>query len=61
LISEREKMPFEVTPFLPFLAYYKKPDTSAPVAQPTKAEAKSQADPNQATPVQRDPQPQPQQ
>ena len=61
LISEREKMPFEVTPFLPFLAYYKKPGTSVPAAQPTKAEAKSQADPNQATPVQRDPQPQPQQ
>jgi hypothetical protein len=62
LINEREKMPFAVTPFQPFLSYYKKPDASAPSTQPAKADvAKSQADPNQSTPVHQDPQPQPQQ
>jgi len=62
LISQREKMPFEVTPFLPFLTYYTKP--GANVSQPaatkqdvakTQPPAASPAPAQQATP----PQPQP--
>jgi hypothetical protein len=37
LLSAREKMPFEVTPFMPFLTRYQKPGTGIS-ADPTKAE-----------------------
>jgi hypothetical protein len=45
LISEREKMPFEVTPFQPFLTYYK-PGTGngAPATDNKSAVAKTQPD-----------------
>ncbi|MFZ0736236.1 MAG: hypothetical protein WCA98_10255 [Candidatus Acidiferrales bacterium] len=61
LFSEREKMPFEVTPFAPFLTYYTKAAVEAP--PPAKADvAKTQPDVAQPVPAQpQDPQPQPQQ
>jgi len=31
LLSAREKMPFEVTPFMPFLTRYQKPGEGTPV------------------------------
>jgi hypothetical protein len=37
LLSAREKMPFEVTPFMPFLTRYQKPGTGI-TADPTKAD-----------------------
>jgi hypothetical protein len=37
LLSAREKMPFEVTPFMPFLTRYQKPGTGIS-ADPTKAD-----------------------
>jgi len=37
LLSAREKMPFEVTPFMPFLTRYQKPG-SIISADPTKAD-----------------------
>jgi len=43
LISEREKMPFEVTPFLPYLSYY----STSPAA--ATADAKPEAKPAEAT------------
>jgi hypothetical protein len=60
LISEREKMPFEVTPFLPFLTYYSNNGSSIQAGEQTKSDAKTQSEAttqSQAT----DPQPQTQQ
>jgi len=37
LLSAREKMPFEVTPFMPFLTRYEKPGSSL-TADPAKAD-----------------------
>jgi hypothetical protein len=37
LLSAREKMPFEITPFMPFLTRYQKPGTGIS-AEPTKAD-----------------------
>ena len=37
LLSAREKLPFEVTPFMPFLTHYQKPSTGVAV-DPTKAD-----------------------
>ena len=37
LLSAREKMPFEITPFMPYLTRYQKPGTGAS-AEPTKAD-----------------------
>jgi len=37
LLSAREKMPFEVTPFMPFLTHYQKPGSGI-TADPTKAD-----------------------
>jgi len=37
LLSAREKMPFEVTPFMPFLTHYQKPGSGV-TADPTKAD-----------------------
>jgi hypothetical protein len=61
LISEREKMPFEVTPFLPYLTYYSNTPASsqADKSDAKPAEATTQqpaADPE----PQAQPQPQPQ-
>src|SRR5271169_3313660 len=45
LLSAREKMPFEVTPFMPFLTRYQKPGTAV-TADPAKADlAKKQQQP----------------
>jgi hypothetical protein len=44
LISAREKMPFEVTPFLPFLTFYQKPGAVTSGAPPKPDVAKSQVD-----------------
>jgi len=41
LTSAREKMPFEVTPFMPFLTYYEKPGAPA-AADPAKADVAKQ-------------------
>jgi hypothetical protein len=50
LLSAREKMPFEVTPFMPFLTRYQKPGTSV-TADPAKADlAKKQQQPQQQQP-----------
>jgi hypothetical protein len=48
LLSAREKMPFEVTPFMPFLTRYQKP-SSGVVADPAKADLakKDQQQPHQ--------------
>jgi hypothetical protein len=47
LLSAREKMPFEVTPFMPFLTRYQKPGASV-TADPAKADlAKKQQQPRQ--------------
>ena len=45
LYSAREKMPFEVTPFLPFLTRYQKPGMALP-ADPAKADV-AKKDPTQ--------------
>jgi hypothetical protein len=60
LISEREKMPFEVTPFLPYLTYYS--NSPAASTADTKADAKPAEATTQppATEQQAQPQPQPQ-
>jgi hypothetical protein len=44
LISAREKMPFEVTPFLPFLTYYQKPGAVTTETTSKPDVAKSQVD-----------------
>ena len=60
LLSAREKMPFEVTPFMPFLTRYQKPGSSVS-ADPAKADlAKKEQQPDQPQP-QAQPQAQPQQ
>ena len=63
LISAREKMPFEVTPFLPFLTYYQKPGATTAGAPPKPDVAKTQIDVPQppADAPQQQPQPQQQQ
>ena len=55
LISEREKMPLGLTPFLPYLTYY---SASGTVQTSERADAKAQ--PEAAQPQAADPQPQPQ-
>jgi hypothetical protein len=48
LYSAREKMPFEVTPFMPFLTRYQKPGSTPTAADPSKADlAKKQSQPSQ--------------
>jgi hypothetical protein len=48
LYSAREKMPFEVTPFMPFLTRYQKPGAATNAADPSKADlAKKQQQPAQ--------------
>jgi len=60
LLSAREKMPFEVTPFMPFLTRYQKPGSNVS-ADPAKADlAKKEQQPAQPQP-QAQPQLQPQQ
>ena len=50
LLSSREKMPFEVTPFMPYLTRYEKTDTTIS-ADPAKANlAKKDAQPSQSQP-----------
>jgi hypothetical protein len=39
LISEREKMPFEVTPFMPYLTIYAAPGTATQTAEQVKPSA----------------------
>jgi hypothetical protein len=56
LYSAREKMPFEVTPFMPFLTRYQKPGSTVS-ADPAKADL---AKKDQQTPQQQQPPPQPQ-
>ena len=48
LLSAREKMPFEVTPFMPFLTRYQKPGSNI-TADPVKADLAKQ---NQQQPQQ---------
>jgi hypothetical protein len=55
LYSAREKMPLEVTPFMPYLTWYEKPSASTTAGDPTKADVAKQQ------PQRRQPQPQPQQ
>ena len=43
LLSAREKMPFEVTPFMPFLTRYQKPGATVTV-DATKADVAKQQD-----------------
>ena len=43
LLSAREKMPFEVTPFMPFLTRYQKPGAGV-TADATKADVAKQQD-----------------
>jgi hypothetical protein len=43
LLSAREKMPFEVTPFMPYLTRYQKPGATLP-ADATKADMAKQQD-----------------
>jgi hypothetical protein len=38
LLSAREKMPFEVTPFMPYLSRYQSPDEAVAAADPAKAD-----------------------
>lgn len=45
LLSAREKMPFEVTPFMPFLTRYQSPSDAA-AADPTKADLAKKRNPN---------------
>jgi hypothetical protein len=52
LLSAREKMPFQVTPFEPFLTRYEKPGTQV-TADPSKADVAKQV---QASPTQAQPQ-----
>ncbi len=63
LISEREKMPFEVTPFMPYLTYYEAPGTTKPPAtSPQTGGGAAGSDPPPAQPAQTpesQPQPQP--
>jgi hypothetical protein len=50
LLSAREKMPFEVTPFMPYLTRYQRP-SSGVAADPAKADlAKQQDQPQQQQP-----------
>ena len=46
LLSAREKMPFEVTPFMPFLTRYQKPGTGV-MADPAKADLAKKDQPQQ--------------
>ena len=49
LLSEREKMPFEVTPFEPYLTFYTTPRVGVQAADPTKPDVvKPHTDPTQA-------------
>lgn len=57
LISEREKMPFEVTPFMPYLAYYAKPEAAPPVAPPVKGDVAKTEKSQPQTPPQQQPDP----
>jgi hypothetical protein len=57
LISEREKMPFEVTPFLPYLTYYSNTPASS---QADKTDAKPAEATTQQPAAEPQPQPQPQ-
>ena len=62
LISAREKMPFEVTPFLPFLTFYQKPGAVTTTTSPKPDVAKSQIDlPQPPADAPQPSQPQPQQ
>ncbi len=55
LASEREKMPFEVTPFMPYLTFYTSPSAATQTTDPTKPDtASAHTDPTRA------PAPQPQ-
>ncbi|MGB0034177.1 MAG: hypothetical protein WBP79_01730 [Candidatus Acidiferrales bacterium] len=47
LYSAREKMPFEVTPFMPFLTRYQKPGDGTFTADPAKADLAKKAQPGQ--------------
>jgi len=47
LLSPREKMPFEVTPFMPYLTRYQKPGTVPPVTTPKADVAKKDQEPAQ--------------
>jgi len=65
LISEREKMPLGLTPFLPYLTYYSNTNGTQQAGDPAKAEAKAQAEATTQPPAsepqpQAQPQPQPQ-
>jgi hypothetical protein len=60
LISEREKMPFEVTPFLPYLTYYSNNGSSIQAGEQTKSDAKTQSEATTQSQA-ADPQPQTQQ
>ena len=46
LLSAREKMPFEVTPFMPYLTRYEKP-SSGVAADPAKADLAKQQEQRQ--------------
>jgi len=62
LISAREKMPFEVTPFLPFLTFYQKPGAVTTGTPPKPDVAKTQVDlPQPPADAPQPSQPQPQQ
>lgn len=54
LYSAREKMPFEVTPFMPYLTRYQQPTSGAVPGDATKADAASR--PQQQQPPQQQPQ-----
>jgi hypothetical protein len=51
LTSAREKMPFEITPFMPFLARYRKPGTGVQ-AEPAKADVAKKDQQSQQQPQQ---------
>ena len=57
LISEREKMPLGLTPFLPYLTYYSNTNGTQQAGDPAKAEAKAQAEATTQPPAS-EPQPQ---
>jgi hypothetical protein len=52
LLSAREKMPFEVTPFMPFLTRYQKPGAASITADPAKADLAKKDQPAPATQTQ---------
>jgi hypothetical protein len=67
LISEREKMPFEVTPFMPYLTYYETPGAAKPATSSDQSgsgtpagDPPQQAQPSQPPASQPQPQQQPQ-